>query len=224
MSSLPRIAGRQPPCATGCYDMIAEGEQCGDGAGAVISGTGADRNTPKDHETGPGPGPVTDQTGLEPAHPIAMSNAASRMGALMLGSGTVDALGPGAPAEAMLEAIASLGWGRRAGRHRRDDGTPRARSVLDDVLAAQRARQPVVLHRGSPGHGRRVSAGPLGSRTPPSRCPRSTKPSTPSPNGTGASPTSFACRENRADGLPAVKIRFPTAPRRCHEHSHASSA
>lgn len=136
----------------------------------------------------------------------------------------IDALGPGAPAEAMLEAIASLGRGRRAGRHRRDDGTPRARSVLDDVLAAQRGRLPVVFHRGSPGHGRRVSAGPLGSRTPPSRCPRSTKPSTPSPNGTGASPTSFACRESRADGLPAVKTPFPTVPRRCHEHIHASSA
>ena len=45
-------------------------------------------NTRKGHEPGPGPGPVTDETGLEPAHLIAMSNAASRMGALMLGSGT----------------------------------------------------------------------------------------------------------------------------------------
>jgi hypothetical protein len=51
-----------------------------------MASAGADENTPKGGE--PGPKPVTDETGHEPVQLIAMSDAASRMGALMLGSGT----------------------------------------------------------------------------------------------------------------------------------------
>ena len=56
------------------------------GHNQAMASAGADENTPKGGE--PGPGPVTDETGLEPVQLIAMSDAASRMGALTLGSGT----------------------------------------------------------------------------------------------------------------------------------------
>ena len=51
-----------------------------------MASAGADENIPRGGE--PGLGPVTDETRLEPVQLIAMSDAASRMGALMLGSGT----------------------------------------------------------------------------------------------------------------------------------------
>jgi uncharacterized membrane protein YjjP (DUF1212 family) len=73
------------------------------GHNQAMAGTGADENTLKGGE--PGPGPVTDETGLEPVQLIAMSDAASRMGALMLGSGT----GSFRVLQAMRQVAAALG-------------------------------------------------------------------------------------------------------------------
>ena len=99
----------------------------------------------------------------------------------------------------MLEAVDSLARGGVAGRHRRDDGTPGPGPVRDDVLAAQRPGQPLVLHPRGPGHGRHGRLRrprPLRPRTPhlPARR-RSTRRSTPSRSGTADSPTSSACPE-----------------------------
>ena len=57
-------------------------------AGLPFSGLldAIDKNTVTGGE--PVPGPVTDEAGLEPVQLIAMSDAVSRMSALMLGSGT----------------------------------------------------------------------------------------------------------------------------------------
>jgi uncharacterized membrane protein YjjP (DUF1212 family) len=71
-----------------------------------MAGAGADENTLEGGE--PGPGPVTDETGLEPVQLIAMSDAASRMGALMLGSGT----GSFRVLQAMRRVAAALGIDR----------------------------------------------------------------------------------------------------------------
>jgi uncharacterized membrane protein YjjP (DUF1212 family) len=71
-----------------------------------MAGAGADENTLKGGE--PGPGPVTDETGLEPVQLIAMSDAASRMGALMLGSDT----GSFRVLQAMRRVAAALGIDR----------------------------------------------------------------------------------------------------------------
>ena len=71
-----------------------------------MASAGADENTLNGGE--PGSGPVTDETGLEPVQLIAMSDAASRMGALMLGSGT----GSFRVLQAMRRVAAALGIDR----------------------------------------------------------------------------------------------------------------
>lgn len=76
------------------------------GHNQAMASSGADENTPEGGE--PGPGPVTDETGLEPVQLIAMSDAASRMGALMLGSGT----GSFRVLQAMRQVAAALGIDR----------------------------------------------------------------------------------------------------------------
>src|SRR5882757_2356757 len=68
-----------------------------------MANAGADENTLKGGE--PSPGPVTDETELEPVQLIGMSDAASRMGALMLGSGT----GSYRVLQAMHQVAAALG-------------------------------------------------------------------------------------------------------------------
>ena len=79
-------------------------------------------------------------------------------------------------------------------RHRRNDGTSCPGPVLDDVLADQPRRQPLVLHQRSPGHGRNGRlrcTGPLGPGAPhlPARQDQRS-PRQASPHGTAASPTS----------------------------------
>jgi len=76
------------------------------GHNQAMASSGADENTPAGG--GPGPRPVTDQTGHEPVQLIAMSDAASRMGALMLGSGT----GSFRVLQAMRQVAAALGIDR----------------------------------------------------------------------------------------------------------------
>jgi hypothetical protein len=76
------------------------------GHNQAMASAEADENTPKGGE--PGPGPVTDETGRESVQLIAMSDAASRMGALMLGSGT----GSFRVLQAMRQVAAALGIDR----------------------------------------------------------------------------------------------------------------
>jgi uncharacterized membrane protein YjjP (DUF1212 family) len=76
------------------------------GHNQTMASAGANENTPKGGD--PGLGPVTDETRLEPVQLIAMSDAASRMGALTLGSGT----GSFRVLQAMRQVAAALGIDR----------------------------------------------------------------------------------------------------------------
>src|SRR6202167_3007056 len=71
-----------------------------------MASSGADEKTPEGGEPGPKPG--TDENRHEPVQLIAMSDAASRMGALMLGSGT----GSFRVLQAMRQVAAALGIDR----------------------------------------------------------------------------------------------------------------
>jgi uncharacterized membrane protein YjjP (DUF1212 family) len=105
LASIDRMAAAWPNAVLAHLPVHASRlNQVGEvGDNQAMASAEADNNTLEGRE--PAPGPVTNETELEPVHLIAMSDAASRMGALMLGAGT----GSFRVLEAMRRVAAALG-------------------------------------------------------------------------------------------------------------------